>query len=104
MVKMNPESIVLISCTELRCTGPVISIFWRLYVDNLLSTTLVKFENIYGALLKLNLVVDVKRTAVWLIAGGLIFDYVLHSFILVNHQIISTQLKLSFVEKVGMSF
>lgn len=87
-------SIVLVVCMVLRFIGPLISIIWRIFVDNVLSISLFKLENIHETLLNMNIVTNTKKETLWLITIGLAIDYSMHMMLILRHVITNLDVTL----------
>jgi len=64
-------SLIIISCFELTIIGKFISIIWRVFFDNQLSTILSKLETIYEKLIRLSLVGPMKIKMNWFFIIGI---------------------------------
>lgn len=100
MVTIEPISIVLIVCMDVRFVAPMISVLWRFHVDKHLSRTLSKLENIYDALLNMNIVTSVNKQTLRIIIFGLSFDYFMYLVLYVKLLTVTKYLKIPLINKV----
>jgi len=86
---LKPTSILLIARLQISLFGPLLSIAWRLYFDNVLSNTLKNFMITLDELKKYKSVVKLKTTIFWICIVGVLLHFMVYAAILkttvINH-------------------